>query len=144
MTDLDESRVLEVVKDRTQEAADALWNSLPKAQREKVLGVAMDMWQPYIASTREHAPAAELEHLVNAGPTLEQLPAIRHAGARRPFQLRIVAQQHRRTDQAAACFVDGRLRRGDRRCVRASTRQRIGEGQRLTCFFGADAARRCR
>jgi len=62
MTDLDESRVLEVVKDRTQEAADALWNSLPKAQREKVLGVAMDMWQPYIASTREHAPAAEIVH----------------------------------------------------------------------------------
>lgn len=62
MTDLDESRVLEVVEDRTQEAADALWNSLPKAQREKVLGVAMDMWQPYIASTREHAPAAEIVH----------------------------------------------------------------------------------
>jgi transposase len=62
MTDLDESRVLEVVKDRTQEAADALWNSLPKAQREQVLGVAMDMWQPYLASTRQHAPTAEIVH----------------------------------------------------------------------------------
>jgi transposase len=62
MTDLDGSRVLEVVEDRTQEAADALWNSLPKAQREKVLGVAMDMWQPYIASTCQHAPAAEIVH----------------------------------------------------------------------------------
>jgi transposase len=62
MTDLDESRVLEVVKDRTQEAADALWNSLPKAQREQVLGVAMDMWQPYLASTRQHASTAEIVH----------------------------------------------------------------------------------
>ena len=56
MTDLDESRVLEVVKDRTQEAADALWNSLPKAQREKVLGVAMDMWQPYFQTVCTAVP----------------------------------------------------------------------------------------
>jgi transposase len=62
MTDLDGSRVLEVVEDRTQEAADALWNSLPSAQRQQVLGVAMDMWQPYIASTRQQAPAAEIVH----------------------------------------------------------------------------------
>lgn len=62
MTDLDGGRVLEVAEDRTEEAADALWDSLPKAQREKVLGVAMDMWQPYLASTRKQAPAAEIVH----------------------------------------------------------------------------------
>lgn len=62
MTDLDGSRVLEVVEDRTEKAADALWNSLPQVQREKVLGVAMDMWQPYLASTRQQAPKAEIVH----------------------------------------------------------------------------------
>lgn len=62
MTDLDGGRVLEVVEDRTEEATDALWNSLPAVQREKVLGVAMDMWQPYLASTRKQAPKAEIVH----------------------------------------------------------------------------------
>lgn len=62
MTDLDGARVLEVVEDRTQEAADTLWKALPEAQRQKVRGVAVDMWQPFIASTRAHAPDAEIVH----------------------------------------------------------------------------------
>jgi transposase len=62
MTDLDGSRVLEVTENRTQEAADQLWNSLPEAQRGQVLAVSMDMWQPYLASTRTNAPKAEIVH----------------------------------------------------------------------------------
>jgi transposase len=62
MTDLDGSRVLEVVQDRTQEATDALWAKLPETQRKKVKGVALDMWEPFIASTREQAPNAEIVH----------------------------------------------------------------------------------
>jgi transposase len=62
LTDLDGSRVLEVVEDRTEEAADKLWNSLPAAQREQVRGVALDMWQPYLASTQKQAPEAEIVH----------------------------------------------------------------------------------
>jgi len=62
LTDLDGSRVLEVVEDRTEEAADKLWNSLPAAQREQVRGVALDMWQPYLASTQKQAPDAEIVH----------------------------------------------------------------------------------
>jgi transposase len=62
MTDLDGARVLDVVEDRTREAADSLWKTLPPAQREQVRGVAMDMWDPYIGSTREHAPQAEIVH----------------------------------------------------------------------------------
>ena len=62
LTDLDGSRVLEVAPDRTEEAADKLWNSLPAAQRQQVLGVAMDMWQPYLASTRRQAPQAQIVH----------------------------------------------------------------------------------
>ncbi len=62
MTDLDGSRVLEVTEDRTQEAADQLWNSLPEAQRGQVRAASMDMWQPYLASTRSNAPQAEIVH----------------------------------------------------------------------------------
>lgn len=62
MTDLDGHRVLEVVEDRTQAAADLLWQSLPDSQRRKVRAVAMDMWQPFIASTREHVPRAAIVH----------------------------------------------------------------------------------
>jgi transposase len=62
LTDLDGSRVLEVVEDRTEEAADKLWNSLPAEQRKEVRGVAMDMWQPYLASTQKQAPEAEIVH----------------------------------------------------------------------------------
>jgi transposase len=62
MTDLDAGRVLEVAPDRTQQAADTLWNSLPAEQREKVQAVSTDMWQPYLASTEEHAPQAEVVH----------------------------------------------------------------------------------
>jgi len=62
MTDLDGSRVLEVAEDRTREAADTLWKSLPETQRAQILGVAMDMWEPYRSSTREHVPQAEIVH----------------------------------------------------------------------------------
>jgi transposase len=62
MTDLDAGRVLEVAEDRTQKAADSLWNSLPAEQREKIQAVSTDMWQPFVASTREHAPQAEIVH----------------------------------------------------------------------------------
>jgi len=62
MTDLDASRVLEVAEDRTQEAADSLWNSLPAEQRQEVQAVSTDMWQPFVASTREHASQAEIVH----------------------------------------------------------------------------------
>jgi len=62
MTDLEESRVLEVVEDRTQEAADKLWKSLPETQRKEVRAVAMDMWKPFMASAKEHVPEAEIVH----------------------------------------------------------------------------------
>ena len=62
MTDLDGARVLDVVEDRTQQATDELWQKLPENQRKQVLGVALDMWAPFLASTREHAPQAEIVH----------------------------------------------------------------------------------
>jgi transposase len=62
MTDLEGARVLDVVPERTRAAADALWQTLPEGQREKVLAVAVDMWEPYLQSAEAHAPNAEVVH----------------------------------------------------------------------------------
>jgi transposase len=60
MTDIDGGRVLEVVPGRDREAADALWNSMPKAQRGKIKAVAMDMWRAFISATKSHAKQADI------------------------------------------------------------------------------------
>jgi transposase len=62
MTDLDHSRVLDVVEDRTEAAANQLWLSLPAEQREKVLSVAIDMCPAYINAAKTNAPNAEIVH----------------------------------------------------------------------------------
>jgi transposase len=62
MTDIDGGRVLEVAEERTQEATDQLWKTLPDEQRGRVRAVSMDMWQPYLASTRANVPQAEIVH----------------------------------------------------------------------------------
>ena len=62
MTDLERSRVLEVVEDRTQASAEALWDTLSEVQRWQIEAVAMDMWEPFLKASRERAPQAEVVH----------------------------------------------------------------------------------
>jgi transposase len=62
MTDLDTHRVLEVVPERTEEATEQLWKTLPEEQRKQVRAVAMDMWPAYAAATEKQAPQAEIVH----------------------------------------------------------------------------------
>jgi len=62
MTDLQGRRVLEVVEDRTTEAAMALWNSLPQEQRERVQAASMDMGANFAAATTQAAPNAKIVH----------------------------------------------------------------------------------
>lgn len=62
MVDIDRSRVLEVVKDRTTESCDRLWSSLSESQRSGVLAVATDFWRAFSNSTRKQAPQAEIVH----------------------------------------------------------------------------------
>ena len=58
VNDLDRARVLFVTEDRTQASLDSFWSQLSSVQIEGVKAVAMDMWDPYINSTREHLPDA--------------------------------------------------------------------------------------
>src|SRR6056297_771271 len=62
MTDIDRSRVLEVVPERTTAACDSLWKSLTPEQIESVRSVAMDMWQAFMSSAAKNVPWAKIVH----------------------------------------------------------------------------------
>ena len=62
LTDIDHSRVLEVVPERTIAACDQLWKTLTKQQLEQVESVSMDMWQAFMSSAAKNVPAAKIVH----------------------------------------------------------------------------------
>lgn len=62
LTDLDESRVLEVMEGCDQATAEALWQSLPEEQRRSIEAVALDMAPAFIAASRAAVPQADLVH----------------------------------------------------------------------------------
>jgi transposase len=62
LTDLEQSRVVEVVEDRTTEAAGKLWDSLSPEQKATVEAVAVDMWAPFIQTVQEQVPDADVVH----------------------------------------------------------------------------------
>src|SRR5947207_13760329 len=59
VNDLDRSRVLYVAEDRTQSSLDGFWPTLTAEQRDGIEAVAMDMWDPYIASTKANLKDAD-------------------------------------------------------------------------------------
>ena len=59
VADLEQSRVLYLADDRKQESLDGFWPTLTPAQRDGITAVAMDMWEPYVQSTRTHLPGAD-------------------------------------------------------------------------------------
>ena len=62
LTDLDQSRVLEVVEERTCEAADQLWETLSPQQKAAVEAMAVDMWEPFIQTIEKQVPEADIVH----------------------------------------------------------------------------------
>jgi len=59
VADLDRNRVLYVADDRKQDSLDGFWPTLTPPQRASITAVAMDMWEPYVQSTRAALPAAD-------------------------------------------------------------------------------------
>jgi transposase len=57
--DLDRPRLLYLADERKQASLDGFWPTLTPAQREGITAVAMDMWEPYVQSTRAHLPEAD-------------------------------------------------------------------------------------
>jgi transposase len=62
MSDLEQSRILDVVPGRTAEACQALWTGLGSEQSHKVEAVSIDMWQPYLRTTAQQALQAQIVH----------------------------------------------------------------------------------
>lgn len=58
VNDLERGRVLYVAEDRKQSSLDGFWETLSEEQIGAIEAVAMDMWDPYVASVREHLPQA--------------------------------------------------------------------------------------
>ena len=59
VNDLVRGRVWYVAEGRQQSSLDGFWESLREEQKQSIEAVAMDMWEPYITSVREHLPEAE-------------------------------------------------------------------------------------
>jgi transposase len=59
VNDLVRGRVLYVAEDRRQSSLDGFWETLTAEQISGIRAVAMDMWDPYIESVREHLPEAD-------------------------------------------------------------------------------------
>jgi transposase len=59
VNDLSRSRVLYIAEDRKQTSLDGFWGTLTGEQIASIEALAMDMWDPYIASVREHVPEAD-------------------------------------------------------------------------------------
>jgi transposase len=59
VNDLTRSRVLYVAEDRRQSSLDGFWETLTAEQIGSIEAVAMDMWDPYIASVQEHVLDAD-------------------------------------------------------------------------------------
>lgn len=59
VNDLQGSRVLYVAEDRKQSSLDGFWGTLTAEQLAGIKAVAMDMWDPYLNSVREHVPEAD-------------------------------------------------------------------------------------
>jgi transposase len=59
VNDLRRNRVLYVAEGREQSSLDGFWGTITEAQRDSIEAAAMDMWDPYVDSVREHVREAD-------------------------------------------------------------------------------------
>lgn len=62
LTNLDKGSVLEVVPDRTLEAAKTLMNTLSDEQKQSLEAMAMDMWDSFMTAAADVVPNADIVH----------------------------------------------------------------------------------
>lgn len=56
--DLEKTRVVWVGQDRSKETLDRFFEEIGQERAEKIVAMAIDMWDPFLASIKEHAPQA--------------------------------------------------------------------------------------
>ncbi len=57
--DLDRGTVEYVVDDREQKSLESYYRQFTKEELAQIKGIAMDMWEPYVAATRAFVPGAD-------------------------------------------------------------------------------------
>ena len=62
LNDLDSSRVLDVIEDRTLKGSKKLLETLTKKQRTAIVSVSLDMWQPFATAVNKLLPKADIVH----------------------------------------------------------------------------------
>ena len=62
LTDIDRSRVLDLIPERKLEAAKTLIETLTPTQRATVKAVAMDMWPAFMSAAKQCIPQADIVH----------------------------------------------------------------------------------
>ena len=62
LTDIERSRVLDLIPERKLEAAKTLLETLTPSQRASVKAVAMDMWPAFMSAARACVPQADIVH----------------------------------------------------------------------------------
>lgn len=60
LTDIEDNCVIDLVEDRTREAAVNLLRQLPEASTRSIQAVAMDMWPAYIGAVEQDLPRAAI------------------------------------------------------------------------------------
>ena len=96
VNDLERNRVLYVAADREQSSLDGFWSTITAEQRASIKAVALDMWDPYLASLQNHLPEAK-EKIV-----FDKFHIARHLGE-------AVDQVRRREHRALKAEGDERL-----------------------------------
>jgi transposase len=59
VNDLQRNRVLYVAEGREQSSLDGFWATISAEQRDSIEAIAMDMWDPYVDSVRDHVGEAD-------------------------------------------------------------------------------------
>jgi transposase len=131
VNDLDRGRVLYVAEGRRQASLDGFWGTLTAEQLAGVEAVAMDMWDPYVASTRAHLDGAEdkivydkfhiAQHLANAVDQVRRAEnkELRAAGDDQLKGSKYMWLRHPATFSEAAWREFSELREADLKTARA-------------------------
>ena len=101
VADLDRKRVLYVQEGRSRESLDRFWWQLTPEQHDALQAVAMDMWEPYVQSTKTHVDDAETKivfdkfHIVQHLHTaVDQVRRAEHRGLRQAEDDRLTGTKY--------------------------------------------------
>ncbi len=62
LTDIDNSRVLDITEGRTKESTEELLEKIPEKQRKDIKAISMDMWEAYRLSAKKLLPNSDIVH----------------------------------------------------------------------------------